>query len=326
MFKNLLRMNVLISMPNPRVIVVTNQKGGAGKTTVVALLGYGLAAFRNRRVLLMDMDPQSHLSSFFLPVNELLEVKDGIREFLNRGLEAAKIRTIRFKGSKAELYLLPSGVNYIVESIKGLMPFLDNFALYRQLNKYAHQLSVFDYIICDTPPEMFAPTQWALYAADYILIPISMEELSIIGAKITIRDVLPYIFEASKKSPWLLGVILNNITRKFKQETIDELERSFERLIKNISAKLIEINDRIYSKRILFNTIIYRNRGLSRLSYTPRKWEMPIDKIINKYSTLKSSTESLAKEVEERINEIEEIQKEKEYSLKIINKREKSLG
>ena len=44
-----------------RVICVSNHKGGVGKTTVVANLGFALA--RNFKVLLIDMDPQANLSS-----------------------------------------------------------------------------------------------------------------------------------------------------------------------------------------------------------------------------------------------------------------------
>jgi len=53
-------------------------------------------------------------------------------------------------------------------------------------------------VLIDTAPEPFAPTMWGLYASDYVIIPTSLEELSLYGIKMLIGNVLPSVYRLRK--------------------------------------------------------------------------------------------------------------------------------
>lgn len=283
-----------------RIITITNMKGGTGKTTLTALLGYGLTEL-GKKVLLIDLDPQSHLSAYFLPIDKLLDVRDGAFELVTFGAESINIRKIMLSNGKA-LYILPAGLNHIMKVVlRGELPVSDPIALYRQFLRSKYIFDAYDYVIIDTAPEAFLPTQWALYATDYIIIPMNLEELSIIGARIVMQEVLPYFFEVQTHKQYVLGIVLNRITHRFKEETIRAVERAMERFIRTLPSVMLT---HIYPK-VLFQTRVYSNRYLTKLSYMPRRWEIPLDRVIRKSPTLKSTVINLAREVEERIVTLE---------------------
>jgi chromosome partitioning protein len=280
----------------PKVITITNQKGGTGKTTLTALLAYGLA-IRGRRVLMLDLDPQSHLSSLFLRINEVENISDGVLELAIQG--RFKIRQIDL-GVKVpgEVGLIPSGINYIIDVFRGMIPAWDPQAVYSRLMTEPAINKSYDYVICDTPPELFTPTMWGLYAADYIIIPSNMEELSLLGVKILLKEVIPDVIMKSKKEPKVLGIALINITRRVKSDTIAKLEASVERFVRQLPSA---IYSRVYGK-LFFDTLIYRDDELRDLAYRPRRWEIPLSRVINRSSELRSEVEGFASEVENRIN------------------------
>ena len=278
----------------PTVITITNQKGGTGKTTLTALLAYGLAS-RGKRVLMIDLDPQAHLSSMFLKVSEIEKINDGSFEMAEG--RRFKIRKIDL-GSKVVVGLIPSGLDYIIRTFRGALPSMDAFALYKRLMTEPTINEYYDYVLCDTPPELFAPTVWGLYAADYVIVPTNFEELSLAGVKLLLRDVIPEITMTSKKKLRILGIALINITEKYKQETIKNLEEHMKRFI---TTRLPPVLSEHVYKELLFKTIIYRDKqNLADLVYRPRRHDIPLERVIDKSTELKNALANFALEVEDR--------------------------
>ena len=276
----------------PNVITITNQKGGTGKTTLTALLGYGLAS-RGYNVLLIDLDPQAHLSSLFLKIDEIENVDDGAIQ-MAQGLRF-KMRNINL-GTRGEIRLIPSGLNHIVQVFRGQIPSWDPMAIYTRISTEP-AISRFDFVLCDTPPELFPPTIWGLYAADFVIIPSNMEELSIAGVKLLLNAVLPEVIYRSKKELRILGVIFTNITRRVGQGAISRIENDLLRFIKRFPPVIIE---RFYEKPV-FKTHVYRYDELRDLMYRPRRWELPLRRVIKRNIELSSNVAQLTSEVIDRI-------------------------
>jgi chromosome partitioning protein len=149
------------------VIVVTNQKGGVGKTTTCASLA-GILSGRGRRVLVVDMDPQGNLSfSLGAPdagytVHDVIKGVCDIRDAILPTRVCDVITSnILLSGTELEL----GGENR-------------EFLLKEALSKVKPN---YEYIIIDTPPALSILTINAYTAADDLIIPMTPEILSLQG-------------------------------------------------------------------------------------------------------------------------------------------------
>ncbi len=155
-----------------RIIAVTNQKGGCGKTTVAVNLAAVLAA-RGRRVLLVDLDPQAHATvALGISPTECLATTDDV---LRRGLPLREaIRHDYFPG----LDVVPSSILLAAaEQFLSGTPGKER-RLLESLRSIPKQ---YDYVLIDSPPSLGLLTFNALRAADEAIVPIDPSFLSIHG-------------------------------------------------------------------------------------------------------------------------------------------------
>jgi chromosome partitioning protein len=151
-------------------IVIANQKGGVGKTTSASSLAHGLA-LRNRRVLLVDFDPQGQCATalginqesgvFNALVNSRSDIHQWIRDTGRAGLDL-----LPGDRSTATAQIVINAENRPINSIR---------MLFKPLGKE------YDYIIFDTAPSLGGIQERAIYAADLALIPTATEFLSMNG-------------------------------------------------------------------------------------------------------------------------------------------------
>ncbi len=207
------------------IITVANQKGGVGKTTTVMNLGVALVK-KGKKVLLVDGDPQSNLTSYLgvtpgEPPYESLHTLDEV--YLSKRPIDARTR---------HLYITPtqSGVDLIAsdKALSGVEYYLFTHAdreviLSRFFSTIRHD---YDFIIIDTPPSLNLLTMNSLCASHYVLIPVQTEFFSLEGI-VKIREAIEDVRVRWNSRISILGILPTQFSmrRKLTQEVIEALKR-----------------------------------------------------------------------------------------------------
>ena len=166
-------------MTGTRILAVANQKGGVAKTTTVASLGAALVQ-KDRRVLLVDLDPQGCLTFSLGQDPDKLAVS--VHEVLLGEVETAAALVTTSEG----MTLLPANIDLAGAEAMLLMRAGREYALKRALAKLSGD---FDVIIIDCPPSLGVLTLNGLTAADEVIVPLQCETLAHRGVGQFLRTV-----------------------------------------------------------------------------------------------------------------------------------------
>lgn len=147
------------------LIVVTNQKGGVGKTTTAIHLAHGLS-LSGKRVLLMDFDPQGQAA-----IALGLEAEPGIFNLLINGI--AEVRQTRRK----DLHIIPGNNTTAAAQIQ-LNAELRPLSHIRDVIKKLRLARYYDYMVMDTAPSAGGMQERAIFASDHVLLPTATDFLS----------------------------------------------------------------------------------------------------------------------------------------------------
>ena len=156
-------------------LVITNQKGGVGKTTIAALLAWWFAEKEKARVALLDLDSQKNLTRTFAQHRHEVSAA--------RLFEAAP--QLPFAERPPGDLCLFAGETELADLERAPPEVVRNFR-----NNLAQLRPHFDYCLVDTPPALGLRMTAALIVADYVLCPIELEEYSIDGVTAMIKAIV----------------------------------------------------------------------------------------------------------------------------------------
>ena len=250
-----------------RIIAVANQKGGVGKTTTSTNLSACLAEL-NKKVLLIDIDPQGNATSG-VGVNKN-ELDNTVYEMI---IGECELEDCLIENVIDNLDLLPSNVNLSGAEIDLIGVEAREFILKRQIEKIKDN---YEFIIIDCPPSLNMLTVNAMTTADTVLVPIQCEYYALEGLSQLIHTI-NLVKERLNPGLEIEGVVFTMYDART-----------------NLSLQVVE-NVKANLKQTVYKTIIPRN---IRLAEAPSHG-LPI----NLYDTKSAGAESyrlLAEEVANR--------------------------
>ena len=180
-----------------KIISVSNQKGGVGKTTTAVTIASELA-LKNYKTLIIDCDPQSNSTSSFeinkLPNKTIYEVLVN-QESINDSICSTSINN---------LYIAPSNQNLSAAEIELVDITNREMLLKNAINEIEKD---YDYIIIDTPPALGILTINCLSACKWILIPLQVEYFALEGLN-NLMQTIEMIRDKINDQITILGIIL----------------------------------------------------------------------------------------------------------------------
>jgi len=251
-----------------KIIAVTNQKGGVGKTTTAINIATSMAAIK-KSVLLIDLDPQGNASTGLGVSDEEREI--GAYEMLG---DKSNIESSIKKTLIPGLDIIPATVDLSAVEVE----LVDAKDRMQRLKRFSSKFKAkYDFVFIDCPPSLGLLTINALTAADSLLIPLQCEFYALEGLS-HLKKTISRIKQNLNTSIYIEGILLTMYDRRNR-----------------ISAEVKEEVIKYFGKDV-FKTIIPRN---VRLSEAPSHGLPAILYDIN--STGSQAYISLAKEMIKRV-------------------------
>ena len=199
-----------------------NMKGGVGKTTSVVEIATILAKEHKKRVLVIDLDPQTNATLSFITLGEWGKIKDtatiadvlGIKRGMSSRDDEFDIKDAIIKnvGGIKNLDLIPSHLELTFLDLDLVSIPARESVLKNQISK--SNLS-YDFILIDCPPNLTLAPQNALIISDYIIVPVIPEIFPAIGLPLLVNRIRKWKKSFAECNVDFLGMIFTKVDARY---------------------------------------------------------------------------------------------------------------
>lgn len=234
----------------PKIISVANQKGGVGKTTTALNIAAGLVKVE-KKVLLVDLDPQGNLSQY---LGYEPDSAPTIGELMNAVVAGAALDV------SASIRTSSEGIDYIPSNISlSSADFFLITAMSREqvLKRVLHSeaLQQYDYIIIDCLPSLGILLINALAASDSVLIPVQAQKFALDGLDLLLNI---YNMVKSNLNPGLKleGILITMYDRTSMAKAVEAalVQRFPSQVLAQRISRSVEATNSTYEMKSLVNS------------------------------------------------------------------------
>lgn len=203
-----------------KIIAVTNQKGGVGKTTTAVNLAATLAEAR-QRVLLIDFDPQGNATSGLGIADE-----DIVNSIYKAMIQECELEDCIIYQLSENLDLVPSDMN--LAAVEAEFVDLDNKNMVLK-NLLRAVKDSYDYVLIDCPPSLGTITVNALAAVNSVIIPIQCEYYALEGLG-QVMNSIQLVRENLNSGIYVEGIVFTMYDgrNRLSQEVVDTVRENFD--------------------------------------------------------------------------------------------------
>lgn len=227
------------------VMSFANFKGGVGKTSTSALVGYNLSNM-GKNVLIIDFDAQANLTSLLLKTkasdNDIITIDTSLMSAINEGIPLLDI----IIPISETLSLIPNAVDFSMYTRyleRNFESEIEKVAFFRNLIEPLKEY--YDFIFIDVPPTLSLLNDTAFYACDQIVVVLQTQERSLAGAEVFINYLQNTLIDEFRSNVDILG-ILPVLSKKGSRVDDEILKAAFQEFGKeNIFRNKISIMERV---------------------------------------------------------------------------------
>ncbi len=223
-----------------KTIAFANNKGGSGKTTTCANVGYSLSAL-GKKVLLIDGDMQMNLSLSFFSEEEVLGFASGDRNLYLAMKKEEDLWDYVVRTPYDNLDLIPSSTLMSGIEYELFAKWQRELILSRSLKRLKEE-GGYDYILIDAPPTLGGWVMNILCASDYVILPVEASPWGLFG----VANMFEFLDNVKRLVPELalLGVAITKLDarKNYGRQTLEALQ-AYEEV--NVFRTLIRVDSEI---------------------------------------------------------------------------------